>query len=76
MKRQTAYFVGCLLLVVLVLGGWILLLPSLATLVLSIPSVKRAAIIKPAYVMVKKILPAVSETEQAALDAKSPKHQM
>ena len=24
MKRQTAYFVGCLLLVVLVLGGWIL----------------------------------------------------
>ena len=51
------------------LGGIIALLPALATLALSVPSIRRAAIIKPAFAMVKKILPSVSETEQAALDA-------
>lgn len=50
-------------------GAMIALLPAVAVLLLSIPAIRRAVLIKPAFSMVKKILPAVSETEQAALDA-------
>jgi acyl-CoA dehydrogenase len=51
---------------VLGLLGW---LPALALSALSIPSIRRAVLIEPAYVAVRKILPRVSETEQQALDA-------
>jgi acyl-CoA dehydrogenase len=46
--------------------GWI---PALIMGALAIPSIRRAAIIAPAYQTVRKILPKVSDTEQQALDA-------
>ena len=36
---------------------------------LSVPSLRRKALVEPAFHMVKKILPKVSDTEQQALDA-------
>ncbi len=50
-------------------GSLIALLPALGVLVLSVPSIRRSVIIEPAFAMVRKILPTISETEQAALDA-------
>jgi acyl-CoA dehydrogenase len=44
-------------------------LPALALLVLSLPVVRRALLVQPAYHAVRKILPRVSDTEQQALDA-------
>ncbi|NOU06955.1 MAG: acyl-CoA dehydrogenase [Hyphomicrobiaceae bacterium] len=53
------------------LGGWSLLglMPVLGLIALSIPSVRRAVLVRPAFGMVRKILPKVSATEQQALDA-------
>ena len=45
------------------------LLPVLALCALAIPSLRRTWIVAPAYSMVRKILPKVSDTEQQALDA-------
>ena len=45
------------------------LLPVLALIALSIPTLRRAWIVAPAFTMVRKILPKVSDTEQQALDA-------
>ena len=52
-------------------GFWSLLacLPAAALTALSFPSVRRSVLVNPAYGMVKKILPKVSDTEQQALDA-------
>ncbi len=47
----------------------ILLLPVLALCALAIPSIRRSLLVAPAFAMVRKILPKVSETEQQALDA-------
>ena len=44
-------------------------LPAVALALLSIPPVRRTLLVAPAYGMVRKILPKVSETEQQALDA-------
>jgi acyl-CoA dehydrogenase len=49
--------------------GWLVWLPFLAIALLSIPSLRRALLVRPAFVAIKGILPKVSETEQAALDA-------
>ncbi|MGI9407107.1 MAG: acyl-CoA dehydrogenase, partial [Hyphomicrobiaceae bacterium] len=49
--------------------GLVALLPALGVLALSVPSILRAVVTRPAFAMVQKILPSVSETEQAALDA-------
>jgi acyl-CoA dehydrogenase len=46
--------------------GW---LPALTLIGLSIPALRRAVVIEPAFRTVRKILPKVSETEQQALDA-------
>lgn len=50
---------------------WLLLawVPVAILGLLSIPTVRRSLIVKPAFGAVRKILPKVSETEQAALDA-------
>ncbi len=45
------------------------LLPVLALIALSIPALRRAWLVAPAFTMVRKILPKVSDTEQQALDA-------
>ncbi|MEL6287513.1 MAG: acyl-CoA dehydrogenase [Pseudomonadota bacterium] len=47
----------------------IALLPAIALLAISYPPIRRIAVIQPAFGIVKKVLPPVSETEQAALDA-------
>ncbi len=44
-------------------------LPVLALAAMTVPSLRRTAIIEPAFRLVKKILPKVSDTEQVALDA-------
>jgi acyl-CoA dehydrogenase len=44
-------------------------LPALALIALAIPAVRRAVLVAPAFQMVRKVLPRVSETEQQALDA-------
>ena len=46
--------------------GW---LPALGLAALSLPSLRRTLLIAPAFSMVKRILPKVSDTEQQALDA-------
>ncbi len=46
--------------------AWI---PAVLLSLLSIPPLRRTVLIEPAYTMVRKILPKVSETEQQALDA-------
>lgn len=48
------------------LVGW---LPALALAVLSVPGVRRAFIVEPAFNTIRRVLPKVSETEQQALDA-------
>lgn len=50
----------------LALLGWI---PALVLGLLSVGSIRRMLIVRPAFSMVRAILPPVSETEQAALDA-------
>ena len=49
--------------------AWLGWLPAVALGLLSVPSIRRAAIVEPAFRMVKGILPKVSDTEQQALDA-------
>jgi acyl-CoA dehydrogenase len=44
-------------------------LPALALVALAIPPLRRAILVKPAYGIVRGILPKVSDTEQQALDA-------
>jgi len=44
-------------------------LPAAILALLSVPAVRRSLIVRPAYSLVRRILPKVSETEQAALDA-------
>src|SRR3954454_22021888 len=44
-------------------------LPGAVLALLSVPAIRRTAVIKPAYGFVKSILPRVSRTEQEALDA-------
>ena len=44
-------------------------LPGLVLALLTVTSIRRAAVIRPAYGLVKSILPRVSRTEQEALDA-------
>ena len=44
-------------------------LPAIALVALSVPSIRRAAVVEPVYGMVQKILPKVSDTEAQALDA-------
>ncbi|MEL7542184.1 MAG: acyl-CoA dehydrogenase [Pseudomonadota bacterium] len=51
------------------IGTIVALLPALALLAVSYPPIRRKVIIEPAFAIVRKILPPVSETEQAALDA-------
>ena len=46
--------------------GWI---PALLAVQMAIPTVRRMLLVEPAFAMVKKILPKVSDTEQEALDA-------
>ena len=46
--------------------GWI---PALLGVLMAIPAVRRMLLVEPAFAMVKKILPKVSDTEQEALDA-------
>ena len=46
--------------------AWI---PTLILALLSVPSVRRVLLVEPAFAMVRKILPKVSDTEQEALDA-------
>ena len=46
--------------------GWI---PALLAVLMAIPAVRRMLLVEPAFAMVKKILPKVSDTEQEALDA-------
>ncbi|MCL4767911.1 MAG: acyl-CoA dehydrogenase [Hyphomicrobiaceae bacterium] len=48
------------------LVGW---LPALGLAALSVPGVRRAVIIEPAFHKIRSVLPKVSETEQQALDA-------
>ncbi len=48
------------------LVGWI---PALLAVLMAIPAVRRLLLVEPAFAMVKKVLPKVSETEQEALDA-------
>jgi acyl-CoA dehydrogenase len=52
-----------------VLGFVLACLPGIILLLLSVPSIRKATVIKPVYGMVKSILPRVSRTEQEALDA-------
>ncbi len=51
---------------VLSLIAWI---PGLILALLSVPSLRRTLLVEPAFGIVKKILPKVSDTEQEALDA-------
>ncbi len=51
---------------ILSLLGW---LPALAFGLLAIPAIRRVALVDPAFGLVRKILPKVSDTEQQALDA-------
>ena len=51
------------------IGTLIAYLPALGLAALSVPSIRRAVIVEPAYGMVQKILPKVSDTEAQALDA-------
>ncbi len=46
--------------------GW---LPAIVFALLAVPAIRRALLIAPAYGIVRKVLPKVSQTEQAALDA-------
>jgi acyl-CoA dehydrogenase len=50
-------------------ASWLLWIPAVILGLLSIPPLRRALIVKPVFGTIKKILPAVSETEQQALDA-------
>jgi acyl-CoA dehydrogenase len=50
-------------------GSILAYLPAIGLGLLSIPLVRRSVFVEPAYGMVKKILPKVSDTEQQALDA-------
>ena len=58
-------------------GGWpsvepstvLALIPVIVLAALAIPSLRRAWLVVPAFAMVRKILPKVSDTEQQALDA-------
>jgi acyl-CoA dehydrogenase len=50
-------------------AAFVALLPVLALIALSIPTLRRTWLIAPAFGMVRKILPKVSDTEQQALDA-------
>ena len=47
----------------------LMLLPVLALCALAVPSIRRSLLVVPAFGMVRKILPKVSDTEQQALDA-------
>lgn len=47
-------------------AGW---LPAVALLLLSISAVRRPLLVEPAFSIVRKVLPPVSETERAALEA-------
>lgn len=49
--------------------SWIAWLPALALAALSVPSLRRQFVVAPAFAMVQKILPKVSDTEAQALDA-------
>ncbi|HRY06826.1 MAG TPA: acyl-CoA dehydrogenase, partial [Hyphomicrobiaceae bacterium] len=49
--------------------GLIAWIPVVVLGLLSVPSIRRAAVVEPAFRMVKGILPKVSDTEQQALDA-------
>ena len=49
--------------------SFLALLPVLALIALSVPTLRRAWLVAPAFAMVRKILPKVSDTEQQALDA-------
>lgn len=53
------------------LGFWstVAFIPALLLGLLSVPALRRALVVSPAYSIVRKVLPPVSETEQAALDA-------
>ena len=51
------------------IGTLIAYLPALGLAALSVPAIRRAAIVAPAYGMVQKILPKVSDTEAQALEA-------
>jgi acyl-CoA dehydrogenase len=46
--------------------AWI---PAILAVLMAIPAVRRMLLVEPAFAVVKKILPKVSETEQEALDA-------
>ena len=50
-------------------GSILAFIPVAALIALSIPGVRRSVLVEPAYGIVRKILPKVSETEQQALDA-------
>jgi acyl-CoA dehydrogenase len=51
-------------------GGLVLaLLPGIILALLSVPSIRKATVLRPVYRAVKSILPRVSRTEQEALDA-------
>jgi acyl-CoA dehydrogenase len=52
-----------------VLGWLVALLPGAILLLLCVPAIRLATVTKPAYRLVKSILPRVSRTEQEALDA-------
>ena len=49
--------------------SWIAWLPFVAVAALAVPSLRRRFIIAPAFAMVQRILPKVSDTEAQALDA-------
>ncbi len=53
------------------LGLWSLLgwIPALIAVLMAVPSARRMLLVEPAFTMVRKILPKVSDTEQEALDA-------
>ncbi|MFM2423541.1 MAG: Acyl-coenzyme dehydrogenase [Pseudomonadota bacterium] len=51
------------------IGTILAFIPALALCAISVPSVRRSLIVTPAYGIVRKILPKVSNTEQQALDA-------
>ncbi len=51
------------------IAGELIWMPAIALSLLSIPSLRRLVLIDPAYGIIRKILPKVSDTEQQALDA-------
>src|SRR5262249_8837948 len=50
-------------------GNWLAWVPAVALGLFSVPQIRRAALVDPAFHMVKRVLPKVSDTEQQALDA-------